>query len=121
MSEDSNDPHLPETDFEAEFAEDVNLLAEQRQHDRHEIATDGQIILSNGFKIPIRVIDMSRSGAKLRMAQFVVLPNEFRAEIFSPDRRKLKLVTAARQWQRQNECGVKFLNSRTELMPEGSF
>ena len=121
MSEQANDPHQSEADFDVEFSEDVDLLAEQRQHDRHEITTDGQIILSNGFKIPIRVIDMSRSGAKLRMAQFVVLPNEFDAEIFSPDRRKLKIITAARQWQRQNECGIKFLTSRTELMPEGSF
>ena len=121
MSEISNDPHQSDDEFDLEYAENVDLLAEQRQHDRHEIATDGQIILSNGFKIPIRVVDMSRSGAKLRMTQFVVLPNQFEAEIYSPDRRKLKFVTAARQWQRQNECGIKFLNSRTELTPPGSF
>ena len=121
MSEQSNDPHQSEADFDLEFAEDVDLSAEQRRDDRHEITTDGQIILGNGFKIPIRVLDMSRSGARLRMAQFVVLPNEFDAEIFSPDRRKLKRVAASRQWQRQNECGVKFLSSRTELMPKGVF
>ena len=121
MSEHSNDPQPSDAEFDAEFTEDINLLAEQRKHDRHEITTDGQIKLSNGFKIPIRVIDMSRSGARLKMAQFVVLPNEFDAEIFSPDRRKLKIVTAARQWQRQNECGIKFLTSRTELTPEGAF
>lgn len=119
----SNSDHSTpsDVDFDAEFADEVNLTAEQRVHDRHEIATEGQIKLANGFRIPIRVIDMSRSGAKLRMAQFVVLPNDFEVEIFSPDRRKLKITVSSRQWQRQNECGVKFLSSRTELMPEGAY
>lgn len=121
MTEDANVNTDPEDAFDAEFEDDVNLSAEQREHDRHEITTDGQIKLSNGFKIPIRVLDMSRSGAKLRMTQFVVLPNEFDVEIYSPDRRKLKITKSARQWQRQNECGVKFLRSRTELLPEGAY
>lgn len=92
------------------------LSSEHRTDTRHEIATDGQIILPNGFKVPIRVVDMSRSGARLRLTQFVVLPNEFGVEIYSPDRAKLKITTSARQWQRQNECGVKFLCARTELL-----
>ena len=119
--EQANTPHHADDDFDADFTDEVNLSAEQRGDDRHEITTDGQIKLQNGFKIPIRVIDMSRSGARIRMSQFVVLPNEFDVEIYSPDRRKLKITTSARQWQRQNECGVKFLRSRTEMMPEGSF
>ena len=97
-------------------SDEANLLIEQREHDRHNISTDGQIILATGFKIPIKVLDMSRSGARLCMTQFVVLPNEFDIEIYSPDRRKLKITTSARQWQRQNECGVKFLSSRTETI-----
>ena len=97
-------------------SDEANLLIEQREHDRHNISTDGQIILATGFKIPIKVLDMSRSGARLFMTQFVVLPNEFDIEIYSPDRRKLKITTSARQWQRQNECGVKFLSSRTETI-----
>ena len=105
--------------FDAEFESEIEALADQRGHDRLEISTDGQLKLGNGFKIPIRVVDMSRSGARLRLAKFVVLPNEFDVEIISPDRRKLKISTASRQWQRQSECGVKFLSSRTELYPEG--
>lgn len=119
--EQSNEVHSTDVDFDNELSADIDLSAEQRRNDRHQIVTDGQIKLGNGFKIPIRVIDMSRSGARLRMSQFVVLPNEFDVEIFSPDRRKLKITTSSRQWQRQNECGVKFLRSRTEMLPEGSY
>ena len=106
--------------FEDEFGQ-VDMQAEQRTHDRHGIETEGQLKLSNGFKIPFRVIDMSRSGARIALKQFVILPNDFQVEIFSPDRRKLKTAKVSRQWQRQNECGVKFLSTRTELMPEGSY
>lgn len=94
---------------------------DQRECERHEISTDGQIKFGNGFKVPIKVLDMSRSGARLRLQQFVVLPNDFEVEIYSPDRRKLKITTSSRQWQRQDVCGVKFLISRTELMPEGAY
>ena len=101
--------------------DDIVALTDQRDNERHEIATEGQIKLGNGFKIPVRVLDMSHSGARLRLSQFVILPNEFDLEIFSPDRRKLKITTSSRQWQRQGVCGVKFLRSRTELLPDGAF
>lgn len=116
------EPKLSEAkdlDFDEEFEGEIEALSDQRAHDRHQVSTDGQIKLGNGFKIPIRVVDMSRSGARLRMSQFVVLPNEFEVEIISPDRCKLKISTCARQWQRQSECGVKFLSSHTEHFPEG--
>jgi len=93
-----------------------DMSDENRRHDRHEITTDGQIRLQNGFKIPIRVLDMSRTGAKLKMDRYVVLPTEFDVEIYSPDGTKLKITTSTRQWQKQNECGVKFLSSRTEVI-----
>lgn len=93
-----------------------DMSDENRRHDRHEITTDGQIRLHNGFKIPIRVLDMSRTGAKLKMDRYVVLPAEFDVEIYSPDGTKLKITTSTRQWQKQNECGVKFLSSRTEVV-----
>lgn len=120
MTQNIDHPENTESHLRADIGS-VDMLADHRDHDRHEISTDGQIKLSNGFKIPIRVIDMSRSGARLRMKQFVVLPNEFEVEIFSPDRRKIKLTTSSRQWQRQSECGVKFLTSRTVLAPEGAY
>lgn len=109
-----------QTDLDADF-EGIEMNADQRVHDRHDISTDGQIKFGNGFKVQIKVVDMSRSGARLRLMQYFVLPNEFDVEIFSPDRRKLKIATCSRQWQRQGECGVKFLTSRTELTPEGCY
>jgi len=93
-----------------------DMSDENRRHDRHEITTDGQIRLQNGFKIPIRVLDISRTGAKLKMDRYVVLPTEFDVEIYSPDGTKLKITSSKRQWQKQNECGVKFLSSRTEVV-----
>lgn len=97
------------------FAGDAPV-EDQRGHDRHEIMTDGQIVLPNGFKIDIRVVDMSRTGARLRMLTHVVLPPKFDVEIFSPDRMKLKVTTSERQWQRLNLCGVKFLQSRIRFV-----
>ena len=111
---------IAEDNFDSEF-DGVDTETDQRRYDRHEISTDGFLKFSNGFKVAVKVLDMSRSGARLRLKQFVVLPNEFEVEIFSPDRRKLKITTSSRQWQRQDECGVKFLTSRTELMPEGAY
>ena len=115
MKQNSNQDLMAQESADSEF-DGMDMPADQRRHDRHEISTDGQIKFGNGFKVPVKVIDMSRSGARLRLTQFIVLPNEFDVEIYSPDRRKLKITTSARQWQRQNECGVKFLTSRTELI-----
>jgi len=120
MTQNTNQHSSFEENFDIDL-DDVDMLSEQREFDRHEIATEGQIKLTNGFKIPVKVSDMSRSGARLRMKQFVVLPNEFEVEIFSPDRTKLKLTKSSRQWQRHAECGVKFLTARTILSPDGAY
>lgn len=120
MIANANRVDVREADLDVAFHATSDLDPNQRVDERHELQTDGQLTLPNGFKIPIRVVDMSRSGARLHLLSYVVLPNEFEVEIFSPDRTKLKITTSSRQWQRQNECGVKFLTARTELLEQYS-
>ena len=85
-----------------------------REHDRVDLHTQGQIMLSNGYKIPVSIKDMSARGAKLTMKQHVILPSEFTVEIISPDGSKVKRCQCTRQWQTQDGVGVHFLNSKTD-------
>ncbi len=84
-----------------------------REHDRVDIHTDGRIILPNGFIIPIAIKDMSRRGARVNLKNYMILPERFTVEIFSPDRTKLKTCNSTRQWQKRNDAGVHFIDSRT--------
>ena len=95
------------------MGEVVIMTDENRHYDRVDMLTQGQILLENGFKIPVSIKDMSRRGAKLSIRQHVVLPTHFTVEIISPDGRKVKRCHCTRQWQNANEAGVHFLDSKT--------
>ncbi|MEE9380407.1 MAG: hypothetical protein V3V03_03295 [Hyphomonadaceae bacterium] len=90
------------------------MTDELRTHDRTDLHTDGLILLPNGFRIPIAIKDMSKRGAKVNLKTYMILPDKFAVQIYSPDRRKLKHCNCTRQWQRRNDAGVHFLDSRTE-------
>ena len=90
--------------------------SEQRRADRLPMKTDGRIVMASGFKLPFNVIDISPRGAKIKLTQYVVMPDTFVIEIFSPDRTKLKRANAHRQWQRNSDVGVRFKDAVTESL-----
>lgn len=91
---------------------------DKRRQDRMALGTRGQILLNNGNKIPVSIKDMSSRGAKLILDQYVVVPDDFTVEIFSPDGTKVKRCRCTRQWQKLGEVGVHFLDSKTEPVPQ---
>ena len=89
------------------------MTNEHRQHGRVDMVTNGQILLNNGYKIPVSIKDMSQRGAKLSLKQHVVLPADFTVEIISPDGSKVKRCLCTKQWQQSGQAGVHFRDSRT--------
>ncbi len=92
------------------------MTTENRKLHRHEVATRGRVALPNGFKFDMTVRDFSRRGARLSAKRFVVLPDHFTVEMYSPDERRLKRCEAQRRWQKGHALGVQFLSSSVETI-----
>lgn len=88
------------------------INADRRITPRYDMATDGQVVMMSGARVPFKIVNISQRGAQLRLEKMVVLNSEFMVDVFSPCRTKVKRCDARRTWQKHGLVGVKFITSR---------
>lgn len=72
---------------------------------RHRVVQQGRIVLGPERLVPCVVRDLSRSGAKIRIAPGIDLPESFCLVIAAHD---LRTLTVRLRWRRGDFAGVTF-------------
>ncbi|MEL6473708.1 MAG: PilZ domain-containing protein [Pseudomonadota bacterium] len=85
---------------------------EARRAERYDLPSRGELLLPMGGRVKFEVNNISRIGAAIKLANYVIVPTEFIVEIESPDRTKLKRCECRRVWQSGGRVGVRFLSSQ---------
>lgn len=81
-------------------------LFERRKQPRYSVSNDARILLRNGsFQMPCAIVEIARSGARLRPTDASLLPNEF--ELLVSPGKKVRCEAIHRCG---NEIGVRFLS-----------
>ncbi|MFE1602407.1 PilZ domain-containing protein [Methylobacterium sp. ID0610] len=86
---------------------------------RHRTLQPGQIVLGADRLVPCMVRDLSRRGAKIRIARDVLLPESFALYIAAHD---LRSIAVQLRWRRGDFAGVAFAADPkgSAADPEGS-
>ncbi|GAB6842484.1 hypothetical protein HNR00_004300 [Methylorubrum rhodinum] len=77
----------------------------ERAGKRHRVVQQGRIVLGPERQVGCVIRDLSRSGAKLRVAPEIGLPETFSLVIAAHD---LRTVTVRLRWRRGDFAGVTF-------------
>lgn len=78
---------------------------EARAGKRHRVVQQGRIVLGPERLVPCVIRDLSRSGAKIRVAPDCPLPETFSLVIAAHD---LRTLTVRLRWRRGDFAGVTF-------------
>lgn len=79
---------------------------DRRKHTRHLLSKDAKILLrNNSFQLPCSIIEIAKSGARLRPADGALLPNEFRLLVSSGEKIWCEVIHRS-----GDEIGVRFLS-----------
>ena len=87
---------------------------DKRKSLRHRVFKGGKIVLGlSGGAIDCSILDLSDTGAKLRVRDVTTLPAEFRLLIVSES----AIVATRLAWQHGNIIGVEFTGPRRPAPP----
>lgn len=95
-------------DRDAPAADDAKGGLVQRLPKRHRVLQQARVLLDSKTLVFCVVRDVSRDGAKIRLARPVALPDTFELLIAAHD---LRLHHVQLRWQRGEFAGVTFLHS----------
>lgn len=81
-------------------------LFDQRKHPRHLLGKDAKILLhNNSFQISCSIVEIAKSGARLRPGDAALLPNEFHLLVSSGKKVRCEVIHRF-----GDEIGVRFLS-----------
>jgi hypothetical protein len=87
----------------ASLNERIVGMDERRSEPRRRVLQTGKIVLDTGGVIDCTIRDRSSSGARLKVATVIGIPDKF-ALLIGPDEKHSVDVT----WRKQGELGVHF-------------
>lgn len=84
------------------------MATDQRQHSRAHVLRRGRIVFRRGFGVvDCVVLDVSADGARLRVANWLGLPDRFELRIENGPTREARIC-----YRRIEEIGVQFVEDR---------
>ena len=93
------------TDVETEVGgRPLDKPDENRSSPRRRVLRAGKIVLDNGSVLDCAVRDTSETGAKIRIAEPIPLPQEF--TLYWPETRMIR--SCINRWQHGIDCGIEF-------------
>lgn len=93
---------------DAPAADDATEGLVRRLPKRHRVMQQARVLLDSKTLVFCVVRDLSRDGAKIRLARPIILPDTFELMIAAHD---LRLYHVQLRWQRGDFAGVAFLGS----------